>query len=144
MLAPRSVIQSMSVCTCVPCTNPLHPCTVADPRGQGLPLVPQERLGQTRSRSIFAEDCVFCQVVAPSVLAVAFQSSAGWHCIRWILGSTAIKVLFQAAATPAFQKGLPRVNTSSLAFIFLQYHSAGVFAEGLCGHQGSSGSVEQG
>lgn len=92
----------MSVCTRVPCTNLLHPCRVADPRGQGLALLAQGRVGQTWIMRIFAEDGVFCQAVAPSVMAAAFQSSAGWHCIRWILRSTVIKVLFQAAATAAF------------------------------------------
>lgn len=93
----------MSVCTRVPCTNPLHPRRVADPRGQGLALLAQRRVGQTWIMRIFAEDGVFCQVVAPSVMAAAtFQSSAGWHCIRWVLRSTVIKVLFQAAATAAF------------------------------------------
>lgn len=75
---------------------------MADPRGEGLTLVAQGRVGQTWIVSIFAEDCVFCQAVAPFVVAAAFQSSAAWHCIRWILGSTVTKALFQAAATVAF------------------------------------------
>lgn len=63
----------------------------------------QGRVGQTWIMSIFTEDCAFCQAVAPFVMAVAFQSSAGWPCIRWILGSTVIKALFQTAAEGSSQ-----------------------------------------